>query len=76
MIGSLLPLFELDYLLARTVVASMTFQDLTTLKDDTIIPVDIIMAAVYYFVNTFKTLNLDAMQVTLVFFQINIYLPL
>ncbi|XP_071135692.1 E3 ubiquitin-protein ligase rnf213-alpha-like isoform X2 [Mytilus edulis] len=61
-IGSLLPFFELDFLLARTVVASMTFQDLTTLKDDTIIPIDIIMAAVYYFVNTFQTLNLDAMQ--------------
>lgn len=59
----LLPYFELDYLLPRTLVASMNFKDLTYLTDDSALPVDVILAALHYYIISYNELNISQMQV-------------
>ncbi|XP_052087598.1 E3 ubiquitin-protein ligase rnf213-alpha-like isoform X5 [Mytilus californianus] len=48
----LIPYFELDYLLPRTLVASMSFTDFLNMKENLCIPVDVMLAAVDYFIPT------------------------
>lgn len=53
MVKMLHPFFEMDFLLPRTLVASLSFQQFVAM-DTKHIPPDIILAALYYFLKDAK----------------------
>lgn len=63
----LVPYFELDYLLPRTFVASMSFFDLLNVKANLCIPIDVMLAAADYFLGSDVKSKLTSSQMQVLF---------